>query len=55
MLPYSTDMLKGFNNYAKIYVPDGLLASYKSNSSWKALGVGQILWIVYRKIKRNGD
>ena len=52
MLPYSTDMLKGFNNYAKIYVPDGLLASYKSNSSWKALGVDKFYGLSI--VKSNG-
>ena len=52
MLPYSTDMLTGFNNYAKIYVPDGLLASYKSNSSWKALGVDKFYGL--STVKSNG-
>ena len=52
MLPYSTDMLTGFNSYAKIYVPDGLLASYKSNSSWKALGVDKFYGLSI--VKSNG-
>lgn len=52
MLSYSSDMLKGFNSYAKIYVPDGLLASYKSNSSWKALGVDKFYGLSI--VKSNG-
>ena len=52
MLPYSTDMLTGFNSYAKIYVPDGLLASYKSNSNWKALGVDKFYGLSIIKSNR---
>ena len=52
MLSYSSDMLKGLNNYAKIYVPDGLLAAYKSNSSWKALGVDKFYGLSI--VKSNG-
>lgn len=52
MLSYSSDMLKGFNSYAKIYVPDGLLTSYKSNSSWKALGVDKFYGLSI--VKSNG-
>ena len=51
-LSYSSDMLKGFNNYGKIYVPDGLLASYKSNSSWKTLGVDKFYGLSI--VKSNG-
>lgn len=52
MLSYSSDMLKGFNSYAKIYVPDGLLTSYKSNSGWKALGVDKFYGLSI--VKSNG-
>ena len=52
ILPYSTDMLTGFNSYAKIYVPDGLLASYKSNSNWKALGVDKFYGLSIIKSNR---
>ena len=52
MLSYSSDMLKGFNSYAKIYVPDGLLTSYKSNNGWKALGVDKFYGLSI--VKSNG-
>ena len=52
MLSYASDMLKGFNSYAKIYVPDGLLTSYKSNNGWKALGVDKFYGLSI--VKSNG-
>ena len=52
MLSYSSDMMKGFNSYAKIYVPDGLLTSYKSNNGWKALGVDKFYGLSI--VKSNG-
>lgn len=52
LLSYSSGMLAGFNSYAKIYVPDGLLTSYKSNSSWKALGVDKFYGLSI--VKSNG-
>ncbi len=52
LLSYSSGMLQGFNSNAKIYVPDGLLASYKSNSDWKALGIDKFYGLSI--VKSNG-